>query len=522
VKATKEALSPTRVRLTVEVPFEDLKPNLDAAYKALAQQVRIPGFRPGRAPARVLDQRFGRGYVLDQALNDALPRLYSEAVQAEELDVLTQPEVDITSFTDGEPLVFTAEVDVRPEFELPEYDGLAVTVDDVELDEADVEAQLDTLRDRFATLQPVERPVQDGDFLTIDLAATVDGEPVPGAESTGMSYEVGKDNLITGLDDAVRGASEGDERTFTTELVAGDFAGRTADVKVKIRSVKEKERPELDDDFATTASEFDTLAELDADIRGRLSRVKKMEQGVQARDKVLETLLDLIELPLPDSVIAGEIEARNNSLTQQLAQIGVDRETYLESEGKSAEEFEAEVRDSAEKAVKAQFVLDRLAEQLELNVEQEELTEHLIRRAQQAQTSPQDYANQVMQSNSIGLLMAEVLRGKALAHVLDNATITDASGESVNLADLDDEFRPEHDHDHEGHDHEGHDHDHEGHDHGVLGDGDDPDADDADEADGEAYAEETEAIAEVSGGAEVGDSGGVEGGTDEAVPGAQA
>ena len=205
--------------------------------------MRIPGFRPGRAPQRVLDQRFGRAYVLEQALNEALPRLYSEAVQSEELDVIAQPEVDITTFNDGEPLVFTAEVDVRPEIVLPEYEGLEVTVDDVESDEEAVTAQLDTLRDRFATLQPVERPVQDGDFLTIDLAATVDGEPVPGADSTGMSYEVGKDSLIVGLDEAVRGAGEGDERSFTTELVAGDFAGRTADVTVKVRSVKEKERP---------------------------------------------------------------------------------------------------------------------------------------------------------------------------------------------------------------------------------------------------------------------------------------
>jgi trigger factor len=520
VKATKEALSPTRVKLTVEVPFEELKPDLDAAYKALAQQVRIPGFRPGRAPTRVLDQRFGRGYVLDQALNDALPRLYSEAVQAEDLDVISQPEVDISSFDDGQPLVFTAEVDVRPEIVLPEFEGLEITVDDVEVDEDDVTAQLDTLRDRFATLQPVERPVADGDFITIDLAATVDGEPVPGADSTGMSYEVGNDSLITGLDAAVIGASEGEERTFDTELVAGDFAGRAAQVTVKVRSVKQKERPELDDDFATTASEFDTLAELDNDVRTRLSRVKRMEQGVQARDKVLETLLDAVEMPLPETVVAGEVEARKGTLTQQLAQVGVSHEDYLESEGKTAEEFDAEIQDSAEKAVKAQFVLDTLAEKLELQVEQQELTEHLIRRAQQAQVSPQDYANQIMQSNSIGVLMAEVMRGKALAHVLDSAVITDASGNEVHLSELDEETGLLEDEDHSGHDHSAHDHeghDHEGHDHSGHDHGD------ADAADGEAFAADTEAIEEVSGGAEaeVGDSGEVEGRGDETVPGAQ-
>ncbi len=515
MKATKEALSPTRVKLTVEVPFEELKPNLDAAYKSLARQVRVPGFRPGKAPARVLDQRFGREYVLDQALQEALPRFYSEAVQQESVEVISQPEVDITTFTDGEPLVFTAEVDVRPDFELPEYEGVEVTVDDVEVPEEDITSQLDTLRDRFATLQPVERPVQDGDFLTIDLVATVDGESVPGADSSGMSYEVGNDTLIAGLDEAVRGANEGDERTFTTELMAGDFAGRTADVTVKVRSVKQKERPELDDDFATTASEFDTLDELENDIRTRLSRVKKMEQGVQARDKVLETLLDAVEIPLPESVVEGEIEARRSSLSQQLSQIGVTQETYLESEGKTAEEFDAEIKDSAERAVKAQFVLDTLAEKLELQVEQEELTEHLIRRAQQAQMAPQDYANQIMQSNSIGVLMAEVLRGKALAHVLDAATITDASGNTVALSDLDEQTGLLEDED-----------DGELFEDADIEDAEDADIDDADEADGAAYAEETEAIGDVSGGAEVGDAGdvtgdSVEGGSDETVPGAQ-
>jgi trigger factor len=514
VKATKEALSPTRVKLTVEVPFEELKPNLDAAYKSLAQQVRVPGFRPGRAPARVLDQRFGRGYVLDQALQEAMPRLYSEAVQAEAINAISQPEVDITTFNDGEPLVFTAEVDIRPEIELPEFEGLTVTVDDIVVPEEDINAQLDTLRDRFATLQPVERAVQDSDFLTIDLSATVDGEPVPGADSSGMSYEVGQDTLIAGLDEAVRGAGEGDERTFTTELVAGDFAGRTADVTVKIRSIKEKERPELDDDFATTASEFDTLAELEDDIRERLSRARRLEQGVQARDKVLEMLLGSVDMPLPESVLAGEIEARNASLTQQLAQLGVSRETYLESEGKTDEELDKEIRDSAEQAVKAQFVLDALAEKLDLQVQQDELTEHLLRRAQQSQMAPQDYANQIMQSNSIGVLMAEVLRGKALAHVLESATITDASGNEVQLSELDDEGGLLEEIEEDDDDHAGHDHDHAGHDHAGH-------SHDAEESDGLAYAEDVEAVDEIAGGAEAGDVDAVEGGSDEAVPGAQ-
>jgi trigger factor len=495
VKATKEVLSPTRVKLTVEVPFEELKPDLDSAYKNLSRQVRIPGFRPGRAPAAVLDQRFGRGYVVEQAMQSALPRLYTEAIESESLDVIGQPDVGVHEFSDGQPLVFTAEVDVRPEFELPQYEGLEVTVDEITVDEADVTAQLDTLRDRFATLQPVERPVQDGDFITVDLSATVDGQPVPGADSSGMSYEVGQDNLISGLDDAVRGAEEGSERTFTTELVAGDFAGQEADVTVKIRSVKVKERPELDDDFATTASEFDTLAELEADIRNRLKEAKQQDQGVAARDKLLEKLLESVEVPLPDSAVETEVQARDRSLAQQLAQVGLTREAYLQSEGKTDEEFTAEVRESAAQAVKAQFVLDAIAEKLELNVEQQELTEHLLRRAAQAQMPPQEFANQVMSQNGIGILMTEVLRGKALAHVLDTATITDSSGNPVNLDDIraglqDIEMLDEEEDEDEG-------------------------------AAGAAYAEEVAAVDEVSGGAEVGDAGQAAGRGDETVPGAQ-
>ena len=436
MKATREALSPTRIKLTVEVPFDELRPSVDAAYKKIASQVRVPGFRPGKVPARIIDQRVGRGHILDEALQEALPRFYSEAVESESLDVLSRPEVDVAEFADGAPLVFTAEVDVRPEIELPSTEGLVITVDDVAVSDADVEEQLDSMRDRFSTLQPVERPVAEGDYLTIDLAASVDGETVEGAGANGMSYEVGGDNVIAGMDEALIGAVEGDQRTFQTELQAGEFAGRTADVSVTVRSIKEKVRPDLDDDFATTASEFDTLDELVGDVRTRLERVKRLEQGMQARDRVLERVLELTDVPLPESVVQSEVEAREHSLGHQLEQVGLDRDAYLTAENKTAEEFGAEVREGSEKAVKAQFVLDALASREELNVSQEELTDHLIRRAQQSQMAPQEFANQVMQQGQVGMLMAEVVRGKALATLLESATVTDASGRPVDLAAL--------------------------------------------------------------------------------------
>ncbi|HEX4015344.1 MAG TPA: trigger factor [Frankiaceae bacterium] len=440
MKATKEALSPTRVKVTIEVPFDELSEDLAAAYKRISRQIKVPGFRPGKVPARIVDQRIGRGYVLNEALPGALDRFYGQALEQEQIAAIASPEdVDVKEFNDGEQLVFTAEVDVRPEVTLPELDGIEITVDDIKVSDEDVDEQLQSLRDRFATLQPVERPVADGDYLTIDLSATIDGELVPDSESKGMSYLVGSENLIPGMDEAVTGASEGDERSFPTELKMGDLAGQTAEVLVKVISVKEKELPELDDDFATTASEFDTLDELKADISERLSRVRRYEQGAQARDKLIEKLNEMVDVPLPESAVKAEVDAREHNLSHQLERIGVNKAVYLETEGKTEEEFDAEVRETSETAVKSQLVLDALAEKEELTVEQEELTEHLVRRAQQSGVAPQEFANQIMQSGQIGVIFSEVRRGKALAQLLERIKITDESGNEVDLSALDDD-----------------------------------------------------------------------------------
>jgi trigger factor len=440
VKATKEALSPTRVKVTIEVPFEELSEDLASAYKRISRQIKVPGFRPGKVPARIVDQRIGRGYVLNEALPGALDRFYGQALEQEQIAAISSPEdVDVKEFNDGEQLVFTAEVDVRPEVTLPDLDGIEITVDDITVTDEDVDEQLSSLRDRFATLQPVERPVADGDYLTVDLSASIDGELVPDSESKGMSYLVGSENLIPGLDEAVLGAGEGDERTFPTELKMGDFAGQTADVAVKVISVKEKELPELDDEFATTASEFDTLDELNADLRERLARVRRYEQGAQARDRLIDKLNEIVDVPLPESAVKAEVDAREHNLSHQLERIGVSRAVYLETEGKTEEEYAAEVRETSEKAVKSQLVLDALAEKEELTVEQEELTEHLVRRAQQSGVPPQEFANQIVQSGQIGVIFSEVRRGKALAQLLENVKITDESGNIVDLSVLDED-----------------------------------------------------------------------------------
>jgi trigger factor len=440
MKSAVETLSPTRVKFTVEVPFDELKPSLDTAYKKIGQQVRIKGFRPGKVPPRMIDQYVGRGTVLEEAVNDALPRLYGEAVRENDVDILGHPEIEVTQFADGDQLVFTAEVDIRPEITLPEYDALPVTVDDAEVDDAKVEEQIQSLRERFATLKGVERAAQTGDYVSIDLAATVGGEPIEDASATNLSYEVGSDSLVTGLDDAVVGLSTGESKEFETQLRSGDHGGETATTTVTVKSVKEKEVPALDDDFAQTASEFDTIEELRTDVGERLSRVGRLQQGVQARDRALEALLSRVEIPIPEHVLGDEVSYRMRALDQQLQAVGTTKEKYAELEGKTAEQVDQEIADGAKEAIRAQFVLDAIARKEELQVGEAELTDTIVRRARQSGMRADEYAQEVVNSGQLGSLMSEVLRGKALAHVLENATITDVSGRPVDLDNLTKEF----------------------------------------------------------------------------------
>ncbi|WEV27849.1 trigger factor [Streptomyces sp. 71268] len=438
MKSAVETLNPTRVRLTVEVPFEELKPSLDAAYKKINQQVTVAGFRKGKIPARVIDQRFGRGAVLEEAVNDALPKFYTEAVNEGELNVLGQPEVDITELKDGELLAFTAEVDVRPEVEIPDYSGIEVTVDAVEVSDEDVDKSVEQLRDRFATTSVVDRPAAEGDTLTIDLEARVDGEVLEDGVASGVSYTIGSGQLLDGIDEAVTGVSAGGSATFTSELKGGSAEGKEAEVKVEVTEVKSRELPALDDEFAQLASEFDTLEELRADSRKRLEQMKKYEQATQAQEKVLDALLELAEIPIPEKLLQDEIETRKHNLVNhQLGQMGLDLKKYLEIQGKTEEEFETETKEQAEKGIKTQFLLDELVSKEELQVGQEELTEHLMRRAQSSGMSPDQFAQAVVEGGQVPMLVGEVARGKALAVVVEAAKVTDTNGEVVDLDDED-------------------------------------------------------------------------------------
>ncbi|HCA84124.1 MAG TPA: trigger factor [Streptomyces sp.] len=438
MKSAVENLNPTRVRLTVEVPFEELKPSLDAAYKKINQQVSVPGFRKGKIPARIIDQRFGRGAVLEEAVNDALPKFYTEAVSEGDLNPLGQPEVDITELKDGELLSFTAEVDIRPALEIPDYSGIEVTVDAIEVSEEEIDAAVEQLRERFASTTPVERAAAEGDVLTLDLEAKVDGEVLEDGVAQGVSYTVGSGELLEGIDEAVTGLEAGGTATFTSELKGGTAQGKEAEVKVDVSAVAARELPELDDDFAQLASEFDTLEELRADSRKRLEQSKKYEQATQAQEKVLDALLELVEVPIPEKLLADEVQTRKHNLeNHQLGQMGLDLEAYLKIQDKTAEEFDAELGGQAEKGIKTQFVLDELVNKEKLSVGQEELTEHLMRRAQSSGMSPDQFAQAVVEGGQVPMLVGEVARGKALAVVVEAAKVTDTDGEVIDLDDED-------------------------------------------------------------------------------------
>lgn len=436
MKSAVESVSPTRAKLTVEVPFEELKPSLDAAYKKIAQQINVPGFRRGKVPAAVIDRQVGRSAVLDEAINEVLPQKYIEALQENNLEPLAQPDIEVTKFEDNQALEFTAEVDVKPEIELPAYDGIQAEVDDVTITDDDVTEQIQALRERFGTLVDVERPAADGDFVTLDLKATQDGEIVEGAEVAGMSYKVGRGGMLDGLDEALAGMAAGDEKSFSSQLVGGDLVGEDVEVSVTVTAVQEQELPEIDDEFAQLASEFDTADELTADVRERLGRGKRLEQAAAARDAVLEKLLEQVSIPLPETLVTDELNARRQNVEQQLMYAGLTMEKYLEDEGQTAEEFEADLDRRVRDAVTAQFILDEVAKKEELGIDQAELSQHLVRRAQQSGQDPQEFANHMFEHNHIPDLVQEILRGKALATIVESAVVKDASGNLVELKNL--------------------------------------------------------------------------------------
>ncbi len=433
MKSDVETLNPTRVKLTVEVGFDELRSSLDGAYRRIGQRVQIPGFRRGKVPARILDQRVGRAAVLEDAVNDALPVLYAQAVREHELLPLGRPEVEVTELADNDKLAFSAEVDVRPEVTVPDYDGLQVTVEDAEVTEDEVDTEVTRLRERFASLTGVDRAAGDGDFVSLDLSATRDGQKLDGVEATGLSYQVGSGTMLDGLDDAVRGQQAGAVVTFATELL-GEYQGQSADVTVTVESVKEQVLPELDDELASLASEFDTLDELKQNIRTQMGSRKQYQQQVQARDKVVEALLDRVEVPVPDAVMHDEAHARRHGIEEQLQRAQLSLSQYLSRQGQTEEQFDAELHQRAEVSLRSQFLLDAIAKAEQVQVSEEDLSAAIVQLAAQSGLQPEQYAQQVLQGGQINEVVGQIAREKALGVVLGHVTVTDASGRTVDTA----------------------------------------------------------------------------------------
>ena len=421
MKSAVETLESTRVKLTVEVTFEELAPVIDHALEHIGQQIQVPGFRKGKVPGRIVEQRVGRAAVLEHAINDGMPDFYRQAIEQNELRPLGQPDIEITKVPEtteaDDTLEFTAEVDIRPELSLPDWADITVKVDDVEVSDESVQKRLDTLRERFGSLVGVDRPAEDGDFVVIDLKGEAEGEEIDNV--SGVSYQIGSENMLEGLDEALIGLSAGETTTFEAPLAGGPQAGKVAQITVTAQSVKERDLPEADDDFAQMASEFDTLDELVADLRTEVGRDKGNEQAVQARDRLLEEIMSQIEVPVPARLIEDEIHR------------------HLESEGRlDDDEHRAEVEESTTKAFERQILLDIVAEKLKVEVTQQELLEFMVNAAGRMGTDPNEFIQTLDQQGQVPAVVGEVARNKALSRALRYVAVVDESGEPVDLSEF--------------------------------------------------------------------------------------
>jgi trigger factor len=414
VKSAVENISPSRIKITIEMPFADLQPSLDSAYARISSQVNIPGFRKGKIPTRIIDQRVGRGVVLEEAVNDAIPSGLAQAMIENKIVQLGRPEVDVTTLDEETGLIFTAELDIRPEFDLPAFDSLKVVVDNAEVTVDQVEEQLTGLRGRFGALKEVTRAAKDGDVLLVDLSGDHEGQVVEELAATAFSYELGSDDMVPGFDDAVRGAQADEVRHFLFTPSAGQWSGKGITVEVVVKAVRERELPEADDQFAQLASEFDTIGELREDIRTRLGRVRLIEQAYQARDLTHDALMEAVKIALPDRTIQDEIDA------------------HFE-DGHGDEAHKAEFETNTRNGLKSRIILDKIAEVEDLQVNDAELSQWLIQEAQRYNMAPDQFADQLVQAGQVQGAVSEVRRAKALAHVLENVSVVDKSGNKIDL-----------------------------------------------------------------------------------------
>lgn len=433
MKTTVDKLSDTRVKLTVNVPFAELDQEIDQAYAAIAQQVSIPGFRKGKAPRQLIDARFGRGPILEQVVNDMLPSRYEQAVQSEDLKVIGQPDVDISKIEDKDFVEFTAEVDVRPEFEVPDFSEISVTVPAIKADEEDVDKALEDLAERFGELKDTKRKMKTGDYAIIDITAEVDGEKIEEASTEGLSYSIGDDNLIKGLDTALRGMKTGEDNEFTSTIQSGEHKDEEATFKVHVQQTKERKLPDMDDEFAQMASEYDTIEELREATKTEVEESKKAEQAGQIRDEVLKAALADVDFELPQSVVDEQAHAQLHQILGQLAHDEKALAQLLEAQGTSREEFDQQTREQAEESVRTQIFLDAVAEKEEPEVSQQELSDHILFTAQSYGMDPNQFIQQLQSNGQIANLFSDVRRGKALAAAICRTTVKDEEGNDVDV-----------------------------------------------------------------------------------------
>lgn len=436
MKTTVERIKPTRVKMIIEANEEDFKPSLDHAYEHIAEEVSIPGFRKGKVPPAILDKRVGRGAILAHAINDGLDSIYRKAVETEKLRPIGQPSADVKQTPDEQTfkgnLIVEIEVEVRPEIKLPAYRGLKISVGDIKVSTEEIDAEVDALRGRFGTLKTVERPAKMGDFTSIDLTAEIDGKTIDNASN--ISYEIGSGNLLDGIDEALDTLTAGESTTFVSKLVGGDLAGQDAQISVTLNSVKERELPKLDDEFAKLYSEFDTVKELKAGLEQQIARSKSYGQGIEARDKLTDILLDLVVVPVSDEVIEADV---NN---------------HLEGEGRQDDkDHRKEVLEQSTRSFKIQMLLDAIAEAEEVKVSEEELIQALGAAAQGYGMDLNEFIKIIDQNGQIPMFVTDAARRKALSIVLEHAAVSDSKGKKIDLAEF---LKSDADiEDHSGHDH---------------------------------------------------------------------
>ena len=418
---TKESLSPTRVRLSITVTPDELKPSLDHAYQHIAEQIQIPGFRKGKVPPPIIDQRVGRGEVLNHAVSEGLDRFFQLAVAEEKVRTLGRPEADVTQWPSDKDfsgdLVVTVEVDIRPDFELPKFEKYTLEVEPIMVTQGDVDDELDALRSRFGNLVTVDRPAKTGDFVQIDLIAKIGDSTIDSASS--ISYEMGSGQLVDGIDEALDTLTAGETTTFESKLLGGDREGEMALIEVTVLSVKERELPEADDDFAQIASQFDTVKELREDLKKQAQRKGMFGQAQEARDKLVEKMLAEVTMPLPQGVVDAEVNR------------------HLEQEGRLEDDkHRAEVVESTGKSLRTQLLLDALVEKLEVQVSQDELTQYLMQSASQYQMEPTEFIQSLDQNGQIPSMVGEVARSKSLSVALAEVTVKDTKGKKVDLSEF--------------------------------------------------------------------------------------